>query len=1618
MDSTSPGLRERIGKLWSDFVEHLNFFRVHVLFLYVSSFALHVLSLDAHARLTFAFTLLLSSTFTPLIFSGIFYAANGSTTHVSYIDALFICFSAGTGCGLAPVDLSGLTGFQQAILFVQSTIGNPVAVSWVMVYIRKRYFNKRLQHIVETEIAKRKARAAQRAPLLRRLTNVFTIHPSLHARNASIHTQVDGVNMNEKPGRRGTGTVRPDAIRRTSATPRRVDPNGAVILDTVPEDEPLSSDCAFPSQASTLRNDGPVNQTGEVGGVPLAPVQTTHTVTFQDQVQDRAQAQNDLGRDDGVSVSHASGRDGRISEEGYFGARVESPVVASSYRPSDDIVHDDRSTYFSTSHFPSSWLISFCCLSWSAYIPPGGAPMRRRTTVWTHRSQTLRGTHDPLNNGPIHNPLPPPRPATKNQGYGGFPYPTTILYKLFRRKAVPGLRRTLTRISTLHSHQQPRDEDEKMRNKMKNSVKYFSESFSALIGRNSKFYDLTEENLEELGGVEYRALNALLWIIAIRVPGGFGVYDVRDVVGRSEHGALPGSLPPGIRVHVLDLGGLFGVFVVILLNCIDWFLFLVLNIGVDTFEEIPLGVRFAIGVLQSTCARAAGFATMSISAMAPALHVQATNVYEEKSLGVFEDEEEEDDEAEPNVEGTKPASVGRYLAWHARRQLSFDMWWLGLVLVLLCIIERGKIRDSNNFEWFTIFALSAYRFSYRLLLLHFGVYNPLTSRNPVFEIISAYSGVGMSMGVPYANFSFSGAFTPLSKLVMVIVMLRGRHRGLPVAIDRAVMLPFEFKKTQADATGQGRDGMGSDADDDEISVINRIIDDDGEVRKKSPWRSTFTPLIFSGIFYAANGSTTHVSYIDALFICFSAGTGCGLAPVDLSGLTGFQQAILFVQSTIGNPVAVSWVMVYIRKRYFNKRLQHIVETEIAKRKARAAQRAPLLRRLTNVFTIHPSLHARNASIHTQVDGVNMNEKPGRRGTGTVRPDAIRRTSATPRRVDPNGAVILDTVPEDEPLGSDCAFPSQASTLRNDGPVNQTGEVGGVPLAPVQTTHTVTFQDQVQDRAQAQNDLGRDDGVSVSHASGRDGRISEEGYFGARVESPVVASSYRPSDDIVHDDRSTYFSTSHFPSSWLISFCCLSWSAYIPPGGAPMRRRTTMWTHRSQTLRGTHDPLNNGPIHNPLPPPRPATKNQGYGGFPYPTTILYKLFRRKAVPGLRRTLTRISTLHSHQQPRDEDEKMRNKMKNSVKYFSESFSALIGRNSKFYDLTEENLEELGGVEYRALNALLWIIAIRFPGGFGVYDVGDVVSGPEHGALPGSLPPGIRVHVLDLGGLFGVSVVILLNCIDWFLFLVLNIGVDTFEEIPLGVRFAIGVLQSTCARAAGFATMSISAMAPALHVQATNVYEEKSLGVFEDEEEEDDEAEPNVEGTKPASVGRYLAWHARRQLSFDMWWLGLVLVLLCIIERGKIRDSNNFEWFTIFALSAYRFSYRLLLLHFGVYNPLTSRNPVFEIISAYSGVGMSMGVPYANFSFSGAFTPLSKLVMVIVMLRGRHRGLPVAIDRAVMLPFEFKKTQADATGQGRDGMGSDADDDEISVINRIIDDDGEVRKKSPWRRFVLGS
>jgi Trk-type K+ transport system membrane component len=61
--------------------------------------------------------------------------------------------------------------------------------------------------------------------------------------------------------------------------------------------------------------------------------------------------------------------------------------------------------------------------------------------------------------------------------------------------------------------------------------------------------------------------------------------------------------------------------------------------------------------------------------------------------------------------------------------------------------------------------------------------------NIIFEVVSGYGCVGISTGLPNEAYSFSGGWHKASKLILCAVMLRGRHRGLPVALDRAVRLP-------------------------------------------------------------------------------------------------------------------------------------------------------------------------------------------------------------------------------------------------------------------------------------------------------------------------------------------------------------------------------------------------------------------------------------------------------------------------------------------------------------------------------------------------------------------------------------------------------------------------------------------------------------------------------------------------------------------------------------------------------------------------------------------------------------------------------------------------------------
>lgn len=53
----------------------------------------------------------------------------------------------------------------------------------------------------------------------------------------------------------------------------------------------------------------------------------------------------------------------------------------------------------------------------------------------------------------------------------------------------------------------------------------------------------------------------------------------------------------------------------------------------------------------------------------------------------------------------------------------------------------------------------------------------------------ASGNVGLSLGYPTVSTSLCGMFGTFGKAVVCLMMIRGRHRGLPYALDRAIMLP-------------------------------------------------------------------------------------------------------------------------------------------------------------------------------------------------------------------------------------------------------------------------------------------------------------------------------------------------------------------------------------------------------------------------------------------------------------------------------------------------------------------------------------------------------------------------------------------------------------------------------------------------------------------------------------------------------------------------------------------------------------------------------------------------------------------------------------------------------------
>jgi len=115
-----------------------------------------------------------------------------------------------------------------------------------------------------------------------------------------------------------------------------------------------------------------------------------------------------------------------------------------------------------------------------------------------------------------------------------------------------------------------------------------------------------------------------------------------------------------------------------------------------------------------------------------------------------------------DLSGTNPFLIQLQkdsLAFQVSEVLTDNSFLVYLAIFVVTIIENDNLQSDPNFTVFKI----------------------------IFELISGFGNVGLSMGYPGSNKCFSAYWHPLSKYIVIAVMFLGRLRNLPKSIDRSVL---------------------------------------------------------------------------------------------------------------------------------------------------------------------------------------------------------------------------------------------------------------------------------------------------------------------------------------------------------------------------------------------------------------------------------------------------------------------------------------------------------------------------------------------------------------------------------------------------------------------------------------------------------------------------------------------------------------------------------------------------------------------------------------------------------------------------------------------------------------
>ncbi|KAL8953823.1 MAG: hypothetical protein Q9222_000332 [Ikaeria aurantiellina] len=637
--------------------------------------------------------------------------------NLDYIDALFFGSGCATQSGLNTVDINTLNTYQQVVFYFLAMIATPIFINTFVVFVRLYWFERRFQHVV------REARRLR--------------HTRSRSRTKTELEDNQDSSRHEK-GVRGRSIV---VLHKNEAADSVDDATIAASLKKLDESEPTST-----SASSQEDKSAPIEQSNEEA--LDQPPSLRREVTFADEVEE-VDAVGEL-KPPPTRAPH------RRSEEEHIAflenqrnpkdkrtLRIPGPREFDRGDVPETVAEDEDGGALShrvTSPIEDSTIAS-------------GGPIKRNITIDEPKHPRQR-TGTGLS-----------KISVPSQRSNQFTTEKTTSPEGDDSDKPPQSARLRTRTGTFSSlrHWGSREPEP--------VTPYLS--WQPTIGRNSAFVDLTEEQREELGGIEYRSLKTLAIVLA--VPRESGVWEELKFLLDHPRRCFTLLFPTDATSWLF--------WILVFLNGLDIIFFIILDLHDPVVTGIGnVGYRILNGMFQASSTRTAGFSTVNLANLHPgiqvsymvmmyisvfpiAISVRRTNVYEEKSLGIYTSASEDEDAA------NEPSYVGA----HLRKQLSFDLWYIFLGLFIIAVAEGDRLQNTNDYA--------------------FNIYSCL------FEIVSAYGTVGLSLGYPNVNASFSSQFSVVSKLVIIAMQIRGRHRGLPYELDRAILLPSEslHKKEDADA---------------------------------------------------------------------------------------------------------------------------------------------------------------------------------------------------------------------------------------------------------------------------------------------------------------------------------------------------------------------------------------------------------------------------------------------------------------------------------------------------------------------------------------------------------------------------------------------------------------------------------------------------------------------------------------------------------------------------------------------------------------------------------------------------------------------------------------------------